>query len=286
MFVDNPTGNGTVVIVPKRLDRPDEGLHGSSGPTQTTKLCPFCPGQESLNTELYQIGDEGSTNNWKVRVITNKYPITPFHEVIIHSPDHEADFDTLPLEQVELIVQTFRQRFDYHSYHKHGRVIIFNNHGIHAGASLMHPHSQLTVVPDEVPDDMLSPQPRNNVIEKTKHYSVFCPDYSGWPYEAWITLNRNNKSFGETTDGELKELAALIQKYCQAISKKFTGVEALHKHKDDPNVPYNFYISSGANWYLRFIPRLIHPAGFELATNMGVNIIDPKRAAEEYQKLI
>ncbi len=47
---------------------------------------------------------------------------------------------------------------------------------------------------------------------------------------------------------------------------------------------YNFYIDHGDDWYLRFIPRLMHRAGFELGTGMSVNIVDPAMAAEKYRE--
>ncbi len=56
------------------------------------------------------------------------------------------------------------------------------------------------------------------------------------------------------------------------------------KFKKENDVPYNFYIYHGSDWYLRIIPRLIHRAGFELGTGLSVNIVDPTNAAKEYKE--
>lgn len=261
-FVPDIKTNRWVIITPARVSRPhDNTPHGA-------KVCPFCPGQESLNAELYKVGDP-----WQIRVISNKYPITDYHEVIIHSPDHEKDIHNLPLSQVELILKTYRERYNYHI--KNGAVMIFNNHDIHAGASLKHPHSQLVVVPRQINLDTIAREPTQNEITRTKYFVAYCPDFSQWPYEAWITPHSTETTFGEITDDEIIDLSSLLQKLLAVIQKKFTG---------ESEVPYNFYIYHGKDWYLRIIPRLVHRAGFELGTGLSVNIVDPATAAQEYRE--
>jgi transcription initiation factor IIE alpha subunit len=90
--------------------------------------------------------------------------------------------------------------------------------------------------------------------------------------------------FGEITDEEIKDLVPLLKKSLQFIIKKFREMGAMRKGGDDlDEVPYNYYLYHGTDWYLRIIPRLIHRAGFELGTGLSVNIVDPAIAAEEYR---
>ncbi|MEK7565709.1 MAG: DUF4931 domain-containing protein [Patescibacteria group bacterium] len=269
-FVPDIKSNRWVVIAPTRVSRPHDN---PVMPAQSS--CPFCPGNEGLNEEVFKLGS--------VRVIKNKYPITDFHEVIIHSPDHEKDIDELPAEQVELILKTYRERFNYYRdlgtarlqrYAQHcGQVMIFNNHDIHAGASLKHPHSQLVVVPRQINLDTMKKEPVQNEVARTKHFVAYCPDFSQWPYEIWLAPN-SISNFGQITDEEISDLAPLMQKILGFICKKFAG-------EDD--VPYNYYIYHGGDWYLRIIPRLVHRAGFELGTGLSVNIVDPVTAAGEFK---
>lgn len=250
------------------------------------KKCPFEPGNEVMNPiELFRVGGANGDPNWRIRVIANKYPITDLHEVIIHSPDHLKDIDELPAEHVELLFQTYRQRYNYHMHEGNGQVIIFNNHDAHAGASLRHPHSQIVVVPSQINLDTVPREPVSNMVVDNKFFHLYCPDFSQWPYELWIAPKKLGTVFGEITDEEIKDLVPLLQKSLQFIIKKFTELGAMRKGGDDlDEVPYNYYLYHGTDWYLRIIPRLIHRAGFELGTGLSVNIVDPAIAAGEYRK--
>ena len=131
-FVPDITTNRWIIIAEGRSKRPkDLGKPEQAG---VNKFCVFCPGYEKLSgTEVYRIGPgEPNSSGWQVRVISNKYPITDFHEVIIHSPDDAKDIDSLPLNQVHKILLTFRDRYNFHA--KNGHVLIFNNVGEAAGA--------------------------------------------------------------------------------------------------------------------------------------------------------
>ena len=270
---DSKTGRW-VIIAPARVNRP----HDNTVAQDIVGQCVFCPGNEKLNpVDLLRIGGQTGDASWQLRVIPNKFPITDFHEVIIHSPDHQKDIDSLPLSQVELILTTYRQRYNYHIANKNGKVLIFNNHDAHAGASIKHPHSQLVVVPGQIHLGVIPREPTQNVVMESDNFTVYCPDFSQWPYELWITLKDNTTdTFGQISDGEIKDLAVLLQRFLGFIIKKF--------RKNEADVPYNFYIYHGADWYLRIIPRLIHRAGFELGTGLSVNIVDPALAAQEYKQ--
>jgi UDPglucose--hexose-1-phosphate uridylyltransferase len=235
-------------------------------------------------TELFRVGGANGDQNWRIRVITNKYPITDLHEVIIHSPDHLKDIDELPEEHIELLFQTYRQRYNFHMHEGNGQVIIFNNHDAHAGASLRHPHSQIVVVPGQINLDTVPREPVSNLVIDNKFFYLYCPDFSQWPYELWIAPKKLGTVFGEITDEEIKDLVPLLKKSLQFIIKKFREMGAMRKGGDDlDEVPYNYYLYHGTDWYLRIIPRLIHRAGFELGTGLSVNIVDPAIAAEEYR---
>ncbi len=290
-----------VIVSPGRVSRPHDNTivpleqrdahdHRATVTAELTEAekkakCPFEPGNEKLNPiELFRVGGEAGDNTWKIRVISNKYPITDLHEVIIHSPDHYKDIDELPIEQVELLFQTYRQRYNYHTQNQNGQVLIFNNHDAHAGASLRHPHSQLVVVPTQINLDTVPREPVKNLVLDNKFFFLYCPDFSQWPYELWIAPKKEGTVFGAISDEEISDLAPILQKSLAFIIRKFTEIGALRKGGDDlDEVPYNFYIYHGNDWYLRIIPRLVHRAGFELGTGLSVNIVDPIQAAEEYR---
>jgi UDPglucose--hexose-1-phosphate uridylyltransferase len=281
-----------VVISPARTKRPDSALEEkkqvpalSDPPKGGESKCPFCSGNESLTPpEVYRIGEgEKDKSGWFVRVVPNKFPITDIHEVFIHSTSHTDDVDILPLEQVTRILTCYRDRSRVHT--ADGQVLIFCNHGYHAGASLAHPHSQLVVVPKQINLDSLSREPINNIIEENKHFVTYCPDFSQWPYEVWITPPGEGTQFADIEDKELGVLAQVLQRALKKIERIYLTSPIRPKDRRNEPFAFNYYISHGTSWFIRIVPRFIHRAGFELGTGLNVNIIDPSDAAKELQKV-
>ncbi len=320
-FLQNKINGKWVVSAPRRSHR--------TNVEKAVDICPFCPGNEIAEEELYRIQNTqnpqkagGSDvqivrpsdtsgepsvqsfpkdSNWLVRVVANKFPFAPNHEVVIHSPDHHKSFDELPLSAVELILQTYKQRFNTHK--KGGRVYIFHNSGSSAGASLGHPHTQLVVIPHNIKLDItpldqaiyekdsanrssISHLPFSNDLQssisklsnkeingkwnmddgklETEHFLIFCPATSDWPDEAWIAPKQNGGGFGFIKDEEITDLSFVLSRLIQIFDLR-------HGHE----FPFNFYIYPGKNWYLRLIPRVKIIGGFELGTNIIVNTQDP-----------
>lgn len=259
-FIENKASKKWLVLAPRRAKRPDMAK-GDEPP------CPFCVGTEGREAELFRIQSKNSNKetDWLVRVVPNKFPFAPIHEIVIHSPDHHKSFDELPLEQSELILQSFRQRFQAHK--SRGQVYIFHNHGEAAGESVEHPHSQIVVIPDnvslEIPPIDFSKETEE--YEQTQFFDVFCPISSEWPDEVWIASKSSGKNFGEASDDELKDLAKILYRLIQILDLR-------HGHE----FPFNFYISPSKNWYLRIIPRIKVLGGVEVGAKLWVNTQDPK----------
>ena len=258
---DEKTGR-VVVFAPERVGRPAESgkING----------CPFCVGNENLTPPLIMQKTDAD-GKWLIRAFPNKFPITEIHEVVVHSPDHEKDIEDLPVAQVELILKTYRERFNV--LINQGQVLIFCNHGKIAGASLTHPHSQITVIPPEISFNVLYKQPIANIIWESQKFAAYCPDFSQWPYEVWLAPLTADGGFGNITDEQINDLAPLYQKSLQAL-RKVTG---------EPFV-YNSYIHHIHDWYLRIIPRQVYRAGFELGTGLAVNTIHPADAAKKLRE--
>ncbi len=272
-----------VIIAQARSKRPDDS--GAAHSEALAKECPFCVGNESMTPpEVYRIGPgEKDKPGWEVRIVPNKFPITDIHEVIIHSPDDTQDLEHLPLPQVVKVLTAYRDR--YRAHESDGQVIIFCNHGFHAGASLKHPHAQLVVVPKQINLDSLSREPINNIVEENTYFVTYCPDFSQWPYETWIAPKAEATKFGDTEDKTLPDLAGILQKLLQKMEKIYGQSDIKPKDRSDNAFVYNFYIYHGVNWFIRIIPRFIHRAGFELGTGLNVNIIDPLSAAKEIAEM-
>lgn len=260
-----------VTVSPQRIGRPED-----NGEHKKKKVCPFCEGHEKETPpEVLRLGGgEKDSPGWKVRIVPNKYSITDIHEVVIHSPFHEKDIAMLTSNHVELIFHAYRERYNF--YRKKGQVLIFCNHGEIAGASLNHPHSQIVVIPPQINLETLGREPLTNIVSSSKRFTVYCPDFSQWPYEVWIAPKKNDTVFGDIADDEIDELVGLIQGMVKRL------IHIYDEHKVSTNhFGYNFYIYHKENWYIRIIPRFVNRAGFELGTGLYVNIVDPVEAALE-----
>ncbi len=271
-----------VVIAPARTSRPEDVKEAAP----KLKGCPFCAGNEAATPpEVYRVGPgEADKSGWQVRIVPNLFPITDTHEVFIHSPSHTDNVDKLPVEQITRILTAYRDRFRAHA--TDGQVIIFCNHGYHAGASLAHPHSQLVVVPKQINLDSLSREPIANVVETNDHFIMYCPDFSQWPYETWIAPKGESGMFMDINDVELTDLAEVLSRSLKRISAMFMTSQIRPKDRLGDPLAYNYYISHTDNWFIRIIPRFIHRAGFELGTGLNVNIVDPTQAARELAAVV
>lgn len=260
-----------VIISSNRADRPDDnGNHGHA------KSCPFCPGNEDqTGDEVYRVGSgKPNTPGWEVRVIPNKFPITDFHEVIVHSPNDEKDLHELSTEHIVKVFQTFRERFNF--YKTKGHVLIFCNRGERAGASINHPHSQLVVIPLQINLDSLQKEPLGNLVEENKYFNIYCPDFSQWPYEVWLAPKKDGDLFGDITDDQIVDLVDIYKHLMKRLGELYE-----HEYSDKDGFNYNFYIHPKESWYIRIIPRFVHRAGFELGTGLSVNVVDPVHAARQ-----
>ncbi|MDO8620868.1 MAG: hypothetical protein Q7R31_01155 [Candidatus Levybacteria bacterium] len=261
-FLQNPISKKWVILSPRRAKRPDiaKGFE---------PVCPFCPGREKEEKEVYRVGGNDNDSGWQIRVLPNKFPFAPIHEVIVHSPDHHKNFGELPLSAAELIINTYRQRYDAHK--DKGQVYIFHNHGEGGGESLPHPHTQLAVIPSDVKMDVptlasnkeAEAVSEDQITQETKEFIIFCPKTSQWPDEVWISPRKRGRLFGEISDGEVSDLAFTLSRLVQILDLR---------HGNE--FPFNFYIYQGGDWYLRIIPRVKSLGGFEVGTGVFINTQD------------
>lgn len=262
-FLQNPVSGKWVILSPRRAKRPDVA-HGIE------PVCPFCVGKEKEEKAVYEV--KGGDAGWQIRVLNNKFPFAPIHEIIIHSTDHHKNFGELPLSAVELILKTYRQRYNTHQ--KSGQVYIFHNRQEKGGESLPHPHTQLAVIPWDVRLDiprLATPQEmtlatEDQKVHATNRFVIFCPKTSQWPDEVWIAPKERGRAFGEIKDAEIADLAFILSRLIQIFDLRH-GLE----------FPFNFYIYPGGDWYLRIIPRVKILGGFEIGTGIYINTQDPEQ---------
>jgi len=223
------------------------------------------------------------------------------HEVVVESPRHDDRLDEMSLEANAWVLEVWRERYSALLSRPSVRaVIVFKNFGVGAGTSLLHPHSQIVAVPVYPPqwmhalnvsmryfdaagrsvyDDIVANEraARVRVIAETDGFIAFCPFAGKSPFETWILPSAHQSSFGNLTDEEIPDLAA--------ITRDVLG--RLRAAAGDPDFNLIVYSAPAESaegrlfrWHLRIIPRITLPAGFELGSGMGINTLMPEDAAE------
>lgn len=304
-----------VIYAPTRRKRPQDfqknSLEKEILPARVAS-CPFCRmNEEQLEPIILEMPKSDGTG-WQTRVVPNKFPaLTPNehphrhaegiyltmpgygqHEVAIESPEHNLDIATMSLDAVEIIIETYHKRYiDLMATHENMMAIIFRNHGVKAGASLKHPHSQI-IVTGMVPQhirwqeqeaqryydewarclycDILKfeLQDRQRVVAENHSFVAFVPFAAEVPFEMWIIPKDHQADFGSISDLEKTDFALMLK---DVLGRLYTQL-------NDPD--YNYVINTAArykaeepqvHWYCQIQPRLTTPAGFEIGSGISIN---------------
>lgn len=318
-YRQDATTGAWVIVAPERSRRPSDwlavGAHGSAA--HGDHVCPFCPGNERLIPPILDQTPADGTPGWYTRVVANKHPVLRpegdpaprpatlqtrlagfgYHEVIIESPRHDADLTTFDDAELHAFVQTWHRRFvDLARRPGVEAVFVFRNRGRAAGASLVHPHSQVIATAIAAPlvtaraqwardryaqtgccatCDELEREATDGrrTVETTRRFLVTVPYAAGTPFELRITPFRHAASFAETTPEELAELGPVLRR----------AVSRLERAVGDP--AYNLMIESAGirdrdpasdHWSVRIVPDLVRPGGFELGSGLPINPSSPE----------
>lgn len=315
-----------VIISPLRARRP---LPHRRMPKQTENgVCPFCPGNEKMTPpEVWADRESGEpdTPGWRVRSFHNLYPALEgggcegqkgdkvnrmmrgcgVHEVIVDCPEHDVQPATMSLDQLSRMLMAFRTRYREISGYTHIRYIqIFRNHGVEAGRSIVHPHSQLVATPiipkiieeelriskdfmekngESIHDYVVRKEldEGTRIVFNSSNFSVLSPFAPRFPYELYLLQKTKESSFTEATDEIIHELATVLKEVLGRLMNLL----------DDP--PYNLYIHSAPcddgdythyRWHIHIVPRLTGTGGFEMGTGICINSVPPERAAAHLRK--
>ncbi|HXG58602.1 MAG TPA: DUF4931 domain-containing protein, partial [Thermoanaerobaculia bacterium] len=218
---------------------------------------------------------------WRVRVFPNKYPATDDHEVIVETADHDVTFDRIA--HAPAVVRVFVDRYRALSRREGvASVVLFRNCGPAGGASLAHPHSQVTALPFVPPrvaresaaftsaaECPLCPL-REHLIAETPHFLRIAPAGSQMPYEQWVIPRRHRNEIASLSDEEITDLAAVLQSATAAMQKRWASYNWIFM---------NFPRNPAAHFYLSLFPRVAGIAGFELESGSFIQVVDPEQTA-------
>jgi UDPglucose--hexose-1-phosphate uridylyltransferase len=306
-----------VVVAEERAKRPNQFASVLSTPSPTS--CPFCVGHEdetpppilSLPNEI----------DWRVRVVSNKYPALEMtattatspaqpgfgaHEVIIESADHITRTAELSIDQLTDVLTVYRDRLAERKMDSRlAYGLIFKNVGPAAGASIEHLHSQLLATP-MVPDvvqreldgaerffaqhdrcvfcDLLERETDDavRVVETTERFAAICPYAGRFPYETWIVPYKHASHYEESvTDEDLQQLAGLLRNVSIRLDHVLNQPDCNYVLH---TAPFDTNALAHYHWHIEIIPRVTTIAGFELGSGYFVNSTSPEHAAADLRE--
>jgi UDPglucose--hexose-1-phosphate uridylyltransferase len=271
--IDPLTGTN-VVVTPWRQTRPNL----PEGP------CPFCPG-----------GLE-APGPYDVRHFGNRWPALPGgrHEVVLHSPDHDASFPALGDEQAARVVELWSARTAALGAREDvAYVFVFENRGRAIGATIDHPHSQIMAfgsIPP-IPAYELSagkcgfcePPDDDRVVVRRSGWQAAVPWAPSWPYELLIVPDQHVPDLPAAGPVLRAGLGAMLVDALTRV-ERFLG----------PGAPYMLWFhqrpADGDEWpaahlHAHLAPALRGPgvrrhlAAAEFGAGVFFDPVDPRQAA-------
>ena len=323
-----------VVIAPGRARRISQRFRKKSKiKPPPTSTCPFEDPQKTGHGAPFLALDKkgkeivwqlGRQYPWFLQVLPNKFPIVGkgdcsvahrqgphswlegagFHEIVIYR-EHSKQPAYFTGREVELMLRGYQERHralsqeDCVEY-----VLIYHNHGLEAGASIYHPHSQIIALPVIPPDvgrsikgseeyykkhrrcvhcDMIrwERKAKKRLVYENKEMTVFCPFASKVSFEVRIFPKKHEHSFADIDDTQREYLADAFGKVLHKIAKGL----------GEPS--YNFFIHTAPtrpeqfkhyHWHIEILPRTSIWAGVELGTGIEVVAVAPEKAAAYLRK--
>ncbi|MDP3999958.1 MAG: HIT domain-containing protein [bacterium] len=311
-----------VLIASGRADRPQDYINHTPSKVRRDPFSPENIRKEDIIDLIpNNDGTEYETpSTWKAMAVRNLYPFVGkvagrkprstgdirdgvgAHEIIIHSPDPDRDFGSFESEQAQAVLELYLKRYNHLSHMpevKH--VQIFTNRGKEAGASVVHPHTQvvaLPVVPPYIKDlvriagkhyDKSQSKLSEDEVEREIHeasrviyenskFLVYCPFAPLADYHIRIMPKERGSYFHEITQEQVEHLSRVLNLVFRRLDR-IAGIP-----------PYNAYIRTapvgadekrlrGFRWHIDILPHLAIPGGLEISTGLTVVTVFPEDAA-------
>jgi len=322
-----------VIVAPERLRRPDY-MAWNREVRNEAQSCPFCEGNEGLTPpELFAIRKSGSRPNgtaWHTRVVPNLYKAVQIetpnrsysdgvnsiwegfgaHEVVIDTPRHRESMQEWSVEEYYHWLRTIKSRLN--DLRRDGRIVhisIFKNHGVGAGATQSHPHTQmvgLPVVPKSavrrmqrnydhyrehgrgIVEEIIAQEERDKkrLVDEQGAFVAFCPFAGAHPFEVMVASRKPFSAIEQIDDDNLHQLAVLLQRLFTRMCAQLgnfdfnLSISNPPMHESFDTVQLHGLVPRMCRFNLRIMPRIYRFGGFELSADTMINPVSPERSAE------
>jgi UDPglucose--hexose-1-phosphate uridylyltransferase len=281
--------------------------------------CPLCPSAPGRPTEI-------PASSYEVVVFENRFPSYSMRgpaespdvvpgvgrcEVVCFSPDHDASFATLGLEQVDLVMEAWADRTaELSALPGVEQVFCFENRGAEIGVTLAHPHGQIYAYPFVTPRtermfqvarahrestgrdlfaDVLATEraARVRVIASNDLWTAFVPEAARWPFEVHVFPHRRLPDLTALSAEERAAFGPLYVDVLRRLDRLFgvpmPYVSAWHQapvsaDRDLAYLHLQLFTTRRAAEKLKYL------AGSEAAMGAFVNDIYPEDAARRLRE--
>jgi len=281
--------------------------------------CPFCPGNErETPPAILEIRKNGK---WHIRVVPNKFPALltgekkpvlkrdgihlkmpgkGVHEVVIETPKHDAQMYDMTDGEIHEVFKVYQERAKAISSKSHIKyLMIFKNRGRHAGASLVHPHSQIIgmpMLPVRVVNELNGAREyydahlscafcdivreesgrQKRVIAENKHFIAIEPYAARFSFETWILPKRHEGRFEFFPETKIKYIAPVLKEALRKLDYSLNKADFnLLFHTLPPGEKREDFF----HWHIEIMPKISYMAGFEWGTGFYINTVSPEKAA-------
>lgn len=318
---DPITGDWTVVADELPLARRDFAIDGHVAPLD--QPCPLCPGRESATGhEIAAIrrGADADAGPWRARVVPNRVPALRIeaavhetvdglfrsrpglgaHEVVIESPVHDANWYTLPAEDLAVVLRLWRDRLgDLKRDDRMAGAVAVKNQGGEAGARLVHPHSQILALP-VLPArlrakaegaarhlaatgrcpwcELVASEQRAGVrlVADIPGFLVVTPFAARTPFELLVLPTSHAPNLEAVDDASLTSLAGLLR---HVLDRMAVELERPAFNAALSVAPYGEPNPRAFHWHLEIVPRVLRAGGLDVSSGTSLNPVSPERAA-------
>jgi len=222
------------------------------------------------------------------------------HEVVVVK-DHENELPNFGKQLLNDLLEVIRDRYVWMKEHEDVVSIMpIYNHGPEAGASINHPHAQIfasgivaNTVGKEIEGadnyygengtcvfcDLIQHELKEKIriVCQNDDFIAVAFYASRFPFETWVLPKKHESQFEGTGKTSMTNFAGILAETFRMLDKTL----------DNP--PLNFYIhtlptiyedSASYHWHLEILPRLANFGGFELGSEVVINVMSPEEAAE------
>jgi UDPglucose--hexose-1-phosphate uridylyltransferase len=233
-------------------------------------------------------------------------------EVVCYSPDHNATFATLPLDQIRKLTRVWQERFaELSSRLDVEYVFIFENKGREIGVTLAHPHGQIYGYPFIPPTAAIQVESERvyfeehgrplmadwlaheiadekRIVWQSDTFALIVPFFARYPYEIWVVPLEPVGDLVGLSPAGLDGLAEALHVAARKLDALFGfSMPYVMAMKQRPAMPGFEFTGFHVEFYppFRTADKLKYLAGSEAAMGAFINDTLPEVTAERLRSL-